>query len=80
MNKELTIEETFNLTVKDYQENKTLYLLLLEVEKSKGYPVLLNNSFNLPGEPMVELPHDVLSSFSRGTLDYLFIENILISR
>jgi carbamoyltransferase len=62
------------------EDNETLYLLLLEVKKKTGYPVLLNTSFNLPGEPIVESPHDALSSFSRGTLDYLFIENILISR
>ena len=62
------------------KENETLYSLLLEVEKSTGYPVLLNTSFNLPGEPIVETPYDALSSFSRGSLDYLFIENILISR
>ena len=84
LDKQLTavthIDGTARVQTVNKKENETLYLLLLEVEKSTGYPVLLNTSFNLPGEPIVETPLDALSSFSRGTLDYLFIENILISR
>ena len=66
-------------TVNEIQ-NKLLYSLLLEVEKSTGFPVLLNTSFNRPGEPIVESPTDALASFSMGSLDYLFLENVLISR
>jgi carbamoyltransferase len=62
------------------KENEVLYSLLLEVEKNTGYPILLNTSFNLPNEPIVESPLDALSSFSRGSLDYLFLGNVLISR
>ena len=61
-------------------ENETLHSLLLEVKKSTGYPILLNTSFNLPGEPIIESPKDALSAFSRGSLDYLFLGNILICR
>ena len=57
-----------------------MYSLLLEVEKSTGFPVLLNTSFNRPGEPIVESPSDALASFAMGSLDYLFLENVLISR
>ena len=74
------IDGTARVQTVNKKENETLYSLLLEVEKSTGYPVLLNTSFNLPGEPIVETPDDALSSFSRGSLDYLFIENILIFR
>ena len=62
------------------KENEILYLLLLEVKKSIGFPILLNTSFNQPGEPIVESPLDALASFSNGSLDYLFLGNILISR
>ena len=66
-------------TVNEHQ-NKKLYKLLLEVEKITSIPVLLNTSFNRPGEPIVESPNDALSSFSEGCLDYLFMGNTLISR
>ena len=62
------------------KDNETLYLLLLEVERKTGYPILLNTSFNLPGEPIIETPDDALSSFQRGSLDNLFLGNVLISR
>ena len=62
------------------KENVSLYKLLLEVKKNIGYPILLNTSFNIPGEPIVESPYDALSAFSQGSLDYLFLENIIISR
>ena len=61
-------------------QNPQLYALLLAVEKLTGYPILLNTSFNLPGEPIVESPSDAISSFKRGSLDYLFLRNIVIFR
>ena len=61
-------------------ENKILHSLLLEVENSIGFPILLNTSFNRPGEPIVESPFDALSSFSIGSLDCLFLDNVFISR
>ena len=57
-----------------------LYYLLLEVENLTGIPILLNTSFNLPGEPIVESPYDALSSFLKGSLDSLFLGRILVSR
>ncbi|WP_415303218.1 carbamoyltransferase C-terminal domain-containing protein [Candidatus Pelagibacter sp. Uisw_101] len=73
-------DETARIQTVNKKDNEILYLLLLEVEKKTGYPILLNTSFNLPGEPIVESPHDALSSFSRGALDNLFLGNVLISR
>ncbi len=74
------IDGTARVQTVNKQQNKILYCLLLEVEKITGVPILLNTSFNRPGEPIVETPFDALSSFSIGTLDNLFIENILIFR
>ena len=73
-------DETARVQTVNKKENEVLYSLLLEVEKSTGYPILLNTSFNLSGEPIVESPSDALSSFSRSSLDYLFLGNVLISR
>ena len=84
LDKKLTAITHFDGTARvqtvNRKENAALYLLLLEVKKSTGYPILLNTSFNLPGEPIVESPDDALSTFARGSLDYLFLGNILISR
>lgn len=55
-----------------------LYDLLSEFEKKSGFPILLNTSFNLPGEPIAESPRDVLNIFGKSNLDFLVIENYLI--
>ncbi len=63
-----------------YEDNPKLYSLLVKVKHYIGVPILLNTSFNLPGEPIVETPSDAISTFSRSAIDYLCIGNILISR
>tara|TARA_B100000787_G_scaffold157564_1_gene134408 strand:- start:479 stop:2191 length:1713 start_codon:yes stop_codon:yes gene_type:complete len=84
LDKRLTAITHFDKTARvqtvSKKENEILYLLLLEVKKNIGFPILLNTSFNLPGEPIVETPKDALSAFYRGSLDFLFIKNVLISR
>jgi carbamoyltransferase len=57
-----------------------LYNLLIEIENKIGLPVLLNTSFNLPNEPIVESPQDALNVFSKSNLDFLVLENYLIIR
>ena len=74
------IDCTARVQTVNKRQNKVLYYLLLEVEKITGIPILLNTSFNRPGEPIVESPEDALSSFHEGNLDALFLGNILISR
>ena len=74
------VDGSARLQTVNREDNEPLYLLLLEVEKTIGCPILLNTSFNLPGEPIVETPFDALSSFARGGLDYLIMGNVLISR
>ncbi|MBW3049875.1 hypothetical protein DNJ72_06920 [Prochlorococcus marinus XMU1403] len=74
------VDGTARVQTVNKDQNKNLYYLLLEVEKITGIPILLNTSFNLPGEPIVESPQDALFSFFNGSLDNLFLENILVSR
>jgi carbamoyltransferase len=74
------VDGTARVQTVNETQNKVLHSLLLEVEKNMGLPILLNTSFNRPGEPIVESPFDALTSFSLGSLDYLFLQNVLISR
>ncbi|MBM3524689.1 MAG: carbamoyltransferase, partial [Alphaproteobacteria bacterium] len=45
-----------------------------------GVPVLLNTSFNGPGEPIVETVHDALRFLSSTALDTLYIEGWRVTR
>ena len=60
--------------------NEIFYNLMRAFNKISGFPMILNTSFNLPGEPIVESPTDALNSFSNGALEYLCLGNYLVSR
>jgi carbamoyltransferase len=59
-----------------------LYKLLQEFKKLSGYGILLNTSFNLAGEPLVETPTDASNTLNNSSLDYLWFEETqqLLSR
>ena len=52
--------------------------LLERFSARTGIPVLLNTSFNLRGEPIVETPADALQTFSWSGLDVLAIGEFLV--
>ncbi len=56
-----------------------LYSLLKEVEK-KTSPVLINTSFNISGEPIVESPRDALRTFFSSGIDVLYFDNIKVDK
>lgn len=56
------------------EKKHPLYSLLKELEK-KGYdPVLINTSFNISGEPIVENPRDAVRTYMSCGIDTLYIE------
>jgi carbamoyltransferase len=60
--------------------NPDYYRLLKHFEGMTGEGLILNTSFNLHGEPVVCSPEDALRVFDLSGLDYLALENILISK
>lgn len=61
-------------------QNPKLYRLLKEFEKITGVPVLVNTSFNVKGEPIVESPDDALDCFLSTGFDYLALHDMLIEK
>jgi carbamoyltransferase len=62
-------------------EDPFLHELLIEFHRLTGYPVLVNTSFNGPGEPIVEHPDAALDFLLLNEdLDALLLENELIRR
>ena len=49
-------------------------------EAMTGLPVILNTSFNLRGEPIVNTPADALATFARSGLDALVLGDFLVTR
>ena len=64
-----------------YKENNNRYYSLLkEFKKKSGYPILLNTSFNIQGEPIVNSPIEAIRCFSGTGIDTLIIGNYIISK
>jgi carbamoyltransferase len=62
------------------ETNPRFYMLLDEFYRHTHCPVLVNTSFNVRGEPIVCSPEDAYRCFMRTEMDYLVMENILISK
>jgi carbamoyltransferase len=62
------------------EQNERYYELLNEFYKSSGCPVIINTSFNVRGEPIVESPKNAFECFINTHMDYLVMGNYLISK
>jgi len=61
-------------------QNDRLYRLLKEFDGITGVPVLLNTSFNIKGQPIVETPAHAVDCFLSTGIDYLALHDRLISK
>jgi carbamoyltransferase len=56
------------------------YRLIERFGQATGIPVLLNTSFNLKGEPIVNTPANAFDTFSKSEMDSLVLENFLVEK
>ena len=54
--------------------------LLQKYNEITGIPILLNTSFNDNGQPIIETPKDAVDTFNNIDLDFLVINNFLITK
>ena len=62
------------------ENNLKFYNLISKFYEKTNIPVLLNTSFNGPKEPIVETPTEAMNCFVENNLDFLVINNFLISK
>jgi len=62
------------------ESNSKFYSLIKKFYEKTGVPVLLNTSFNGPKEPIVETPQEAINTFLENNLDYLVINNFIITK
>ncbi len=60
--------------------NKHYYDLLKRFKEKTGCPVIVNTSFNVRGEPIVNSPTDAFNCFMGTELDYLIIGNCFLDK
>jgi carbamoyltransferase len=73
-------DETTRPQVVTPEANPRYHELITEFGERTGVPVLLNTSFNDHGEPVVRTPVEALKDFYGMGLDYLVVEDIVVSK
>lgn len=58
--------------------NPAYHRLIEKFGEKTGVPVVMNTSFNLKGEPIVEAPDHAFNTFSLSGMDYLFLGNYVV--
>lgn len=72
------VDGTGRLQAVEESVNPRYAKLIRRFGMATGVPVLLNTSFNLKGEPIVNTPAQAYSTFQRSGLDALVLEDCLI--
>ncbi|HEV3272929.1 MAG TPA: carbamoyltransferase C-terminal domain-containing protein [Candidatus Methylacidiphilales bacterium] len=62
------------------QDNPAFHTLLQAVGKKTGRQMVLNTSFNVKGQPIVNTPAEAVETFLGTGIDRLFLENYLVTR
>ena len=60
--------------------NPRYYHIVRKFGQATGVPVVLNTSFNLRGEPIVNSPADAFNTFSNSGIDLLALDRFLITK
>jgi carbamoyltransferase len=74
------VDNSARLQTVNANSNPRYHSLLCEFEKLTGFPVLINTSFNVRGEPIVCSPEDAWKCFMTTDMDYLVIGNLLLDK
>ena len=61
-------------------QNKKIYSLIQEFHKITNIPILVNTSFNIKDEPIVESPENAFKCFMGSGLDYMVCGNFLLKK
>tara|TARA_B100000579_G_scaffold287073_1_gene238037 strand:+ start:3223 stop:4827 length:1605 start_codon:yes stop_codon:yes gene_type:complete len=74
------VNNTARVQTVDEENNKNFYDIISNFEKISDVPVVLNTSFNIRGQPIVETPLEAISTFAGNGIDSLFLGNFLIEK
>jgi carbamoyltransferase len=74
------VDGTARIQTVSKQDNPDFHALLDAVGNMTGREMVLNTSFNVKGQPIVNSPRQAITTFLGTGIEFLFIENLLISR
>lgn len=62
------------------KDNPDFHALLVAVGKTTGRQMVLNTSFNVKGQPIVNTPEEAITTFLGTGIEHLFLENFHVTR
>ncbi|MFZ0912889.1 MAG: carbamoyltransferase C-terminal domain-containing protein [Candidatus Korobacteraceae bacterium] len=62
------------------EDNPDFHRLLGAVGRTSGREMVLNTSFNVKGQPIVNTPEEAIETFLGTGIEFLFLENRLVAR
>lgn len=74
------INGTARLQTVSENDNSDFHRLLTAVGKTTGRQMVLNTSFNVKGQPIVNTPEEAIETFLRTGIEFLFLENRILAR
>lgn len=74
------VDGTARVQIVNQFENYDFYMLIKSYFEKSNIPVVLNTSFNIKGELIVETPENAIKCFLRTGIDCLAIGNYFISK
>ncbi len=74
------VDSSARLHTVSKETNPLFHALLSEFKKKTDCPVLVNTSFNVRGEPLVQSPEDAFNCFMGTDLDVLIIGNYILEK
>lgn len=74
------VDGTARLQTVFKDQNPRYYGMIQKFGELTGVHTVLNTSFNLKGEPIVNTPADAHSTFSRSGIDTLVLENFIVDK
>ena len=72
----LHVDSTCRIQTVSKKDNLHYYNLIKCFYKNTGVPIVLNTSFNLAGEPLVETFEDAFNTLQNSKIEYLFLPEI----
>lgn len=76
INSVIHIDNTCRVQTISKEYNEVLHDILKEFDKKTNVPILMNTSFNLAGEPLVETPEDAINILRKSKIEYLYFSEI----
>jgi carbamoyltransferase len=74
------VDGTGRLQTVPREGNERYYDLIAQFGQATGVPVILNTSFNLRGEPIVNTPREAYATFRRSGMDMLVLGNCVVRK